>query len=173
MTTTTRPHLDVVAAALEDWWITTDPVQPFEPRAVAEAVEAQLITSGYYIAPDTEATPMTSTARTTCDASHTSGSGARAAVLGPCILRHGHDGPVHQDAHGATWWKLPTAPTPPSRGAVAFTAFLVLACLAGGAGAALRRDWAWVAVAGIGAWVLLLELRDETAARRTARRPRP
>lgn len=24
--------------------------------------------------------------------------------LGPCVLRHGHDGPVHQGADGAKWW---------------------------------------------------------------------
>lgn len=29
--------------------------------------------------------------------------------VGPCVLRAGHDGPVHQDTHGAKWW--PTGPT--------------------------------------------------------------
>lgn len=27
--------------------------------------------------------------------------------VGPCVLRAGHDGPVHQDANGATWWPTP------------------------------------------------------------------
>lgn len=172
MTTTTRPHVDVVAAALEDWWLTTDPAQPFECRSVAEAVDDHLRSSGYRIAPDTEATPMT-TPRTTCDASHVYGRGPSAAVFGPCILRHGHDGPLHRDAHGRTWWAAPGAPVPPSRAAVACTAFLALACLTAGAAAALRRDWAWVCVAVLGAALLLLEVRDEVAARRAARRQRP
>lgn len=36
----------------------------------------------------------------TCDASII---GATGALLGPCVLRHRHDGPVHQDATGARW----------------------------------------------------------------------
>jgi hypothetical protein len=44
-------------------------------------------------------------ASSTCDAS-TLGIGG--AVIGPCILRHQHDGPVHQDANGTQW----TAPNP-------------------------------------------------------------
>lgn len=43
----------------------------------------------------------------TCDAS-LSDTGF-VSPLGPCILRHGHDGPVHKDASGSTWW--PTAPS--------------------------------------------------------------
>jgi hypothetical protein len=31
--------------------------------------------------------------------------------VGPCVLRAGHDGPVHQAADGAKWW--PTAPGKP------------------------------------------------------------
>ncbi|MFF8980204.1 hypothetical protein ACF08A_25755 [Streptomyces cellulosae] len=175
MTTAARPHLEVVAGALEDWWITADPAQPFECRAVAEAVEAHLITSGYRIAPVTKDEPMTTPARTTCDASHATGF-AEGGVLGPCILRHGHDGPLHKDARGATWLLFPAsapAASRPSRATLAVTVFLVLACVAGGAGAALQRDWGWVVAAVIGAWVLLLELRDEAAARRAARRTRP
>ncbi|MGW3410280.1 hypothetical protein [Streptomyces sp. NPDC000888] len=41
----------------------------------------------------------------TCDAS-TLGITDHAA-LGPCILRHRHDGPVHKDTNGATWWLNP------------------------------------------------------------------
>jgi hypothetical protein len=37
----------------------------------------------------------------TCDASANALGGE---PVGPCILRHGHDGPVHQDATGAKWW---------------------------------------------------------------------
>lgn len=36
----------------------------------------------------------------TCDAST---AGIDGALLGPCVLRHGHDGPVHKDAEGARW----------------------------------------------------------------------
>lgn len=32
--------------------------------------------------------------------------------LGPCVLRHGHDGPVHQDENGAQW----TDPRPATEG---------------------------------------------------------
>jgi hypothetical protein len=37
----------------------------------------------------------------TCDASTPSAVGD---PLGPCVLRYGHDGPVHQTAGGAKWW---------------------------------------------------------------------
>lgn len=40
----------------------------------------------------------------TCDAS---AAGIDGALLGPCGLRHGHDGPVHQDATGARWADIP------------------------------------------------------------------
>ncbi|MFI0262521.1 hypothetical protein ACH4OW_26170 [Streptomyces sp. NPDC017056] len=40
----------------------------------------------------------------TCDASATGASVAEErAVFGPCVLRRGHDGPVHQDADGRRW----------------------------------------------------------------------
>lgn len=45
-------HRRIIAAALEDWWITTDPVQPFEPADVADQVDLYLISSGYRIHPD-------------------------------------------------------------------------------------------------------------------------
>ena len=45
----------------------------------------------------------------TCDASHAfPGPGQ---PVGPCVLRHSHDGPVHQDAAGTTWWHLATPPS--------------------------------------------------------------
>lgn len=57
----------------------------------------------------TSADPASRPPITWCGASLGTGLGE---PLGPCILRHGHDGPVHQDADGAKWW--PTdAGTPP------------------------------------------------------------
>lgn len=144
------PHTDVVAAALEDWWITTDPVQPFEPRAVAESVEAHLVASGYAIVPVPGSPPMPNQHHTTCDASHT--AGLAGGHLGPCILRHGHDGPVHQDARGATWWTDPTA-TPPTRRALILTTLLSVLCLAGGVLTAARESWGWATLCGI-AWAI-------------------
>ncbi|PWG08762.1 hypothetical protein DF268_35925 [Streptomyces sp. V2] len=47
------PHLVVVAAALDDWWITTDPVQPFDSHSVAAHVELYLLSSGYHTVPNT------------------------------------------------------------------------------------------------------------------------
>ncbi|MEH0547310.1 hypothetical protein QA802_30755 [Streptomyces sp. B21-105] len=48
-----RPHLDVMAAAVEDWWLTTDPL---EDRAtgphLAAHVEMYLHSSGYHITPN-------------------------------------------------------------------------------------------------------------------------
>ncbi|RCH70498.1 hypothetical protein DT019_03135 [Streptomyces sp. SDr-06] len=42
--------------------------------------------------------------------------GAMRQPLGPCILRHQHDGPVHQDANGATWHRTgDTDPLAPFR----------------------------------------------------------
>ncbi|MFC9429286.1 hypothetical protein [Streptomyces sp. NPDC056987] len=51
----------------------------------------------------------------TCDASVAGLIGAK--PLGPCVLRHQHDGPVHQDSTGATWNRSSTPDdtvTPPS-----------------------------------------------------------
>ncbi len=39
----------------------------------------------------------------TCDAS---APGAYGELTGPCILRRGHDGPVHKDADGCRWAPL-------------------------------------------------------------------
>lgn len=36
-------------------------------------------------------------------------SGIGGQPIGPCVLRAGHDGPVHQAANGARWWSA-TAP---------------------------------------------------------------
>lgn len=52
------PHA-VIAAALEDWWLTTDPAEPFNTAAVAEDVERYLNSSGYRITPDTGTERMT------------------------------------------------------------------------------------------------------------------
>lgn len=51
-------HRQVVAAALEDWRITTDPLAPFNPADVAEQVDLYLHSSGYTITPDTRKHPM-------------------------------------------------------------------------------------------------------------------
>lgn len=45
-------HRAVVAAALEDWWITTDPLEPFAPADVAVRIDEYLRSSGFTIAPD-------------------------------------------------------------------------------------------------------------------------
>ncbi len=158
-TTTDRPHLDVIAAALSDWWLLTDPARPFDINVVAQAVDARLTRSGYRIAPDTGRPPM----RTTCDASHT--AGLAGGALGPCILRHGHDGPVHKDATGATWWAA-SSPAPPSRAAIAFALFLTLCCLTGFTVALIRSDWWWVAASSFGAVLLGQECIEEITARR-------
>ncbi|MGC4912711.1 hypothetical protein [Streptomyces albogriseolus] len=56
--TTDRPHLDVIASALEDWWLLTDPARPFDINVVAQAVDARLTRSGYQITPTTRTPPM-------------------------------------------------------------------------------------------------------------------
>jgi hypothetical protein len=38
--------------------------------------------------------------------------GYGAAPIGPCVLRAGHDGPVHQTADGAKWWPTAAGPVP-------------------------------------------------------------
>lgn len=48
-------------------------------------------------------------AAATCDASM---PGLDGQPVGPCVLRHGHDGPVHQAANGATWWPTDVGPIP-------------------------------------------------------------
>lgn len=52
MTDKPRSHRAVIEAALYDWWLTTDPHQPFHAPAVAEQVEVYLLSSGYVIGPD-------------------------------------------------------------------------------------------------------------------------
>lgn len=58
MTTQPRGPRAVIEAALTDWWMNTDPVEPFHSPAVAEQVETYLLSSGYVIAPDTRKTSM-------------------------------------------------------------------------------------------------------------------
>lgn len=48
----------VVEAALWDWWITTDPLQPFAPADVAVRIDEYLHGSGFTIAPDLRKTRM-------------------------------------------------------------------------------------------------------------------
>ncbi|MFI1030759.1 hypothetical protein [Streptomyces sp. NPDC020951] len=56
-----RPHLDVMAAAVEDWWLTADPAADRATGPdVAAHVEMYLRSSGYHITPD----PWPSRART-------------------------------------------------------------------------------------------------------------
>ncbi|MFE1264425.1 hypothetical protein ACFW5X_28345 [Streptomyces albogriseolus] len=68
-----------------------------DARAVVAAVD-RLTTQVRRLA-DTRQTP-TDDATTTCDAS-TLGIANR--HLGPCVLRDGHDGPVHRGPEGETW----------------------------------------------------------------------
>ncbi|MDX3024051.1 hypothetical protein [Streptomyces acidiscabies] len=49
------PHLTVVAAALDDWWIVTDPSLPFDSHSAAERIEMYLISSGYHTVPNRRA----------------------------------------------------------------------------------------------------------------------
>lgn len=51
-------HRAVIQAAIEDWWITADFGEPFNPHAVATQIETYLTNSGYQIAPDIPRTPM-------------------------------------------------------------------------------------------------------------------
>ncbi|WP_432032760.1 hypothetical protein [Streptomyces antibioticus] len=44
-------HLTVIAAALDDWWLVTDPRAPFDGAAIAPRVENYLLSSGYQITP--------------------------------------------------------------------------------------------------------------------------
>lgn len=48
----------VVEDALWDWWITTDPLQPFAPADVAVRIDEYLRGSGFTIAPDLRKTRM-------------------------------------------------------------------------------------------------------------------
>lgn len=54
--------------------------------------------------------PGTGMADGSANPSHACGAstpGVGSDPLGPCVLRHGHDGPVHQAASGATGWPTP------------------------------------------------------------------
>lgn len=42
---------DVIAAALDDWWITTDPLQPFDIPAVADHIDTYLRHAGHLMTP--------------------------------------------------------------------------------------------------------------------------
>jgi hypothetical protein len=52
MTQPTPGHRQIVAAAIRDWWITTDPCQPFNSTDAADQVDMYLRSSGYVITPD-------------------------------------------------------------------------------------------------------------------------
>lgn len=43
---------DVIAAALDDWWITTDPLQPFDIPAVADHIDTYLRHAGHLVTPN-------------------------------------------------------------------------------------------------------------------------
>ncbi|NUS85999.1 MAG: hypothetical protein HOY75_25570 [Streptomyces sp.] len=48
-----RPHLDVMAAAVEDWWLTADPAADRATGPdIAACVEMYLLSSGYHITPN-------------------------------------------------------------------------------------------------------------------------
>lgn len=62
--------------------------------AVLEVVQPELDRLRAELATAPSGAPLT------CAASEANSFG----VVGPCILRFRHDGPVHQDAAGAKWW---------------------------------------------------------------------
>lgn len=45
-------HLDIIAAALDDWWTVTDPRAEFNGADIAPHVEQYLLSSGYHITPN-------------------------------------------------------------------------------------------------------------------------
>jgi len=51
-------HRAVIQAAIEDWWITTDLPEPFNPHAVATQIDMYLAASGHTITPDPRKHPM-------------------------------------------------------------------------------------------------------------------
>ncbi|WP_411090816.1 hypothetical protein [Streptomyces sp. 049-1] len=155
---------DVIAAALEDWWITTDPVAPFEPAAVAADVEQYLDRAGYRITSDDRTTMAKHSS--TCDASTRTEFGA----LGPCVLRTDHAGPVHRDAAGATWVR--TSRWYPSRLSVAYGVVLVLGLLGFATVAGIRGHGWWALVGVAAAAIAGREVADELAERRHYRRGR-
>jgi hypothetical protein len=50
----------------------------------------------------------------TCDASPDPATGLGTTLIGPCVLRHGHDGPVHRSTDG-TMWAPRTEPAAPEQ----------------------------------------------------------
>lgn len=66
--------------------------------AMADVVMPVVLAHTAQHATDGEALPLLVA---TCDASML---GFNGAPVGPCLLRHEHDGPVHKDASGHTWW---------------------------------------------------------------------
>jgi hypothetical protein len=88
-------HRRIIAAALEDWWITTDPVEPFAPDRVADQVDLYLISSGYHISPDTRRTTMPSRLPTRGDIA----SGIVLAVLAAIAT-------IQAAVLGHEWWAL-------------------------------------------------------------------
>lgn len=148
------PPQQTIATALADYWTTADPARPFDINEAADQIETYLTGHGYTITPDTKAHPMkTPTTRATCDASLVGSAGD----MGPCILRHHHDGPIHQDTHGATWRRH----TPTSRSAIAFSSFLVLACLTATLGALIHHQYGWTVLGTFGICLLGRELTDD------------
>jgi hypothetical protein len=51
-------HRAVIQAALDDYWLTTDLMAPFDTHDVTAHIETYLISSGYTITPDIPRTPM-------------------------------------------------------------------------------------------------------------------
>jgi len=45
-------HRAIIQAAIEDWWITTDLMAPFDTHDVTAQIEMYLTSSGYQITPD-------------------------------------------------------------------------------------------------------------------------
>ncbi|MEU9654420.1 hypothetical protein AB0E00_36765 [Streptomyces sp. NPDC048110] len=162
----------VIAAALEEWWITTDPVEPFVPATVAADVELHLISSGYRITQDDRTTMPTPRTEPTCDASTIASTGSVTGprVFGPCTLRQDHDGPVHKDATGTTWAR--TKEWCPSRASIAVNALIVVACLTATVVSVIVGHWWWTAAGGIASAALTHALVDEIAERRHYRRGR-
>ncbi|PZG77292.1 hypothetical protein C1I97_36930 [Streptomyces sp. NTH33] len=84
------PHRQVVAAALEDWWLTTDPTAPFDYDQVADHVELHLVSSGYRISHDTRRTSPVPTVRAI----------ATVALLGTATTAS----TVYTALHSNWWW---------------------------------------------------------------------
>lgn len=154
--TTPPPRPDeVVKTALEDWWITADPAAPFDPGEASRVAVTYLYSAGYTIRHHSQEPAMNKPRpRTTCDASARNSLG----ITGPCVLRHRHDGPVHQDRHGTTWWRTPDRVR---RGHTLFSAFLTLLCLAAVIGALAAGSNGWAGLAGLGVLVFGCELVDD------------